>query len=147
MRNSPRLPIISLLIAVIVGAYAAVGVSQNNGPLTELQLGEIALALTAAIFGFQGLVSVLVEGQELRPGRTFGRATGPLSIGIVLFSIVLFVIAVLLAYGITDKWRIEAIGTLAGVGCLVLSVLLVFYKEAFVGDESRFDNRKDGVPW
>lgn len=147
MRNSPRLPIISLLIAIVAGAYAAIGVSQNNGPLTELQLGEIALALTAAIFGFQGLISVLVEGEELQPGRTFGRATGPLSIWIVVFSIALFLIAVFLAYGITDAWRIEVIGTLAGVGCLVLSILLVFYKEAFVGDESKFDNRKDGVPW
>jgi hypothetical protein len=26
-------------------------------------------------------------------------------------------------------------------------LLLVFYKEAFIGDEATFDDRQDGVPW
>jgi hypothetical protein len=59
----------------------------------------------------------------------------------------LLVDAILLGYGIVDDWEPMAIGALAGVGCLVLAMLLIFYKEAFVGDESRFDAREDGVPW
>jgi len=147
MRNSPTLPTVALLLALALGVFAAVDAGRGRGPLTELQLGEIAAALTLAIFGFQGLISVLVEGQELEPGRVPARLTDPLSIAIVLFSIALFGIAVTLAFGIADGWRLRVIGTLAGVGCLVLAVLLVFYKEAFIGDEANFDDRQDGVPW
>jgi hypothetical protein len=147
MRNSRPLPAIALLLALALGIHAAVDAGRGEGPLTELQLGEIAAALTLAIFGIQGLISVLIEGEELDPGRVPARLTDQLSIAIVVLSIALFGIAVALAFGIADGWRIRAIGSLAGVGCVVLAVLLVFYKEAFVGDEANFDDRQDGVPW
>ena len=38
-------------------------------------------------------------------------------------------------------------GVAAGAGCVFLATLLVCYKEAFLGDEARFDDREDGVPW
>lgn len=146
MRNSPTLPLLAILLALVLGLHAAF-TAGGPGPLTVLQLGEIAVALSLAIFGAQGLISVAVEGRELRPGRSPARLTDPLSVGIVLLSLLLFGIAVFLGYGITRDWRIEIIGSLAGVGCIVLAILLVFYKEAFVGDEATFDNRDDGVPW
>ena len=39
------------------------------------------------------------------------------------------------------------IGTTAGAGCLDLGLLLLFYKEAFIGHEAHLDLRQDGVPW
>lgn len=147
MRNSPTLPTIALVIACFVGLYVAIDTGNASGPLTTLQLGGAGVALALAIFGVQGLISVLIEGQELRPGRTPARLTDPLSAGIVVLSIALFAVAVALGYGIADGWRIEIIGSLAGAGCIDLALLLVFYKEAFVGDEAGFDNRDDGVPW
>jgi hypothetical protein len=33
------------------------------------------------------------------------------------------------------------------VGCLDLAILLIFYKEVFIGDEARLDEIDDGVPW
>lgn len=116
-------------------------------PLTELEIGLTAIAFTLAIFGIQGVISVLVEGRRLRPGRVRPRLTNPLSVAIVLFSLVLFALAVLLGIGIVRGWSATLLGALAGLGCLDLALLLIFYKEAFLGDEASFDKRNDGVPW
>ena len=147
MRNSPALPLASLVLAILLGIHASAAAAGDGGPLNELQLGEFALALALLVFGLQGIISILIEGQELVPGRVPARLTNPLSVAIVIFSLLLFALAVLLAYGIADGWRLQVIGTLAGVGCLVLALLLVLYKEAFIGDEANFDDRQDGIPW
>lgn len=147
MRNSPFLPFLSLVVAMVLGIHASLTAGRAPGPPTELQLGEIAVAVTLAIFGIQGLISVAVEGQELRPGRVPERLTGTFTVAILVLSLVLFGLAIVLAYGIADDWQTRAIGFIAGLGCLVLASLLVFYKEAFVGDEADFDDRDDGVPW
>ncbi len=115
--------------------------------LSELEIGLTALAFTLAIFGIQGLLSVLLEGRRLHLGRVRPRLTNPLSAAIIVFSLALFVLSVFLGTGIVRGWSPRSLGTLAGLGCIDLAALLVFYKEAFVGDEARFDDREDGVPW
>jgi hypothetical protein len=145
MKNSPRLPSVALVVSLVLAA--TVWLTHDSGPLTELELGGVAWAIGLAIFGLQGLLSVLVEGQELRPGRVPPRLTDPLSVGIVLFSVALLATATALAYGLTADWSTGRIGALAGAGSLALAFLLVFYKEGFVGDEACFDEREDGVPW
>jgi hypothetical protein len=89
----------------------------------------------------------VVEGQELHLGRSPARLTNSLSIGIALLSLLLIVVAGLLAFGIAADWQVKAVGTLAGIGSIAISLLLVFYKEAYIGDEATFDDRQDGVPW
>jgi hypothetical protein len=136
---------VALAVALVLAA--TVWLTHDQGPLTELELGGVAWAIGLAIFGLQGLLSVLVEGEELQPGRMPPRLTDLLSVGIVIFSVALLATATGLAYGLTADWSTEAIGVLAGAGCLALAFLLVFYKEGFVGDEAGFDEREDGVPW
>jgi hypothetical protein len=146
--NSPRLPIVSLVLAAILAIAA--GLTMNPAeplPLSELPLGAIGGAATLAVFGIQGLISVLLEGRELRPGMTPPHLTNPLSAAIVIVSLLLFGDAVLLGYGIIIGWGTAALGVAAGAGCVFLAALLVCYKEAFLGDEARFDDREDGVPW
>lgn len=145
MRNSPRLPSVALAVSVLLAAL--VWSTHDDGPLTELELGGVAWSIGLAIFGLQGLLSVLVEGQELHVGRVPPHLTDPLSIVIVLISFVLLGTATALAYGLTSDWKPSTIGAFAGVGCIALSLLLVCYKEGFVGDEAHFDEREDGVPW
>ncbi len=151
MDNSPRLPIVSILLAI--GLAIVTGVSYASRQvgdvpfLSEMELGLVAVGFTLAIFGFQGLISVLLEGRRLHPGIVRPRLTRPLSQAIVVFSVVLFGIAIALAYGIVLDWSPIALGTIAGAGCIILATLLIFYKEAFVGDEACFDEREDGVPW
>lgn len=151
MDNSPRLPTVSILLALGLGLIAGASyLSREIGDvpfLSEAEIGIVAIGFTMAIFGFQGLISVLLEGRQLQVGIVRPRLTDPLSWGIVLFSLLLLAVAVALAYGIVLDWGAIVLGLLAGAGCLILSTLLIFYKEAFVGDEARFDQREDGVPW
>jgi hypothetical protein len=151
MDNSPRLPIVSLVLAVALSVVAVLSyLSGDEGDvfvLSETEIGLAATAFTLAIFGIQGLISILLEGRRLHIGLVPPRLTDPLSIGIVVLSLLLFGIAITLAYGLVSDWSPIAIGAAAGAGCIVLATLLVFYKEAFVGDEASFDQREDGVPW
>jgi len=151
MENSPKLPVVALVVAVLAAIAAVVSYASRTREdvfvLNEVEIGLVSAAFALVIFGVQGLISILVEGRRLHPGLVAPRLTGPLSIGIVLLSLVLFGDSLALGYGIVDDWGAEGIGVLAGIGSLVLAVLLIFYKEAFVGDEARFDEREDGVPW
>ena len=151
MDNSPRLPTVSILLAIGLGLITGASyLSREVGDvpfLSEVEIGMVAIGFTLAIFGVQGLISVLLEGRQLHPGIVRPRLTDPLSIAIVVSSVVLFGIAIALAYGIVLDWSPIALGPVAGAGCLILAMLLVFYKEAFVGDEACFDDREDGVPW
>jgi hypothetical protein len=148
MNNSPLLPIVSLILAGLLATAVAVTVGPGGAvPLSELQLGAVGGALTLAVFGVQGLLSVGLEGRELRPGMVPPHLTNPLSAAIVIVSILLFADALLLGSGIVSGWGSLALGVAAGMGCVFLAALLVFYKEAFLGDEARFDDREDGVPW
>lgn len=151
MDNSPRLPIVAIVLALGLGLLAAVSYLRREigevAFLTEVEIGMVAIGFTSVIFGIQGLISVLLEGRELQPGIVRPRLTDQLSLAIVVGSGLLLVVAVALAYGIVSGWGAIALGVLAGTGSLILSGLLVFYKEAFIGDEARFDQREDGVPW
>jgi hypothetical protein len=149
VENSPRLPAVALLLAAGLALVVALSYDGGDGVfvLSELEIGFAAAAFTLAVFGAQGLISVLLEGRRLRPGRVPPRLTDELSRAIVVFSLALFAIAVTLASGLVSDWRPRVIGVAAGGGCLVLAFLLVFYKEAFLGDEAGFDDRDDGVPW
>lgn len=151
MDNSPRLPTVAFVTAAILGLIAGLsylGREIAEVPfLSEIEIGLVAIAFTLGIFGIQGWIGVAVEGRELRPGFTRPRLTDPLSLAIVAFSLLLLGIAIALALGIVWGWGPIALGALAGAGSLILAMLLIFYKEAFVGDEARFDDREDGVPW
>jgi hypothetical protein len=61
--NSPRLPIVSLILAGFLAIAAAVTIDPAEPiPLSELQLGAIGGAVTLAVFGIQGFIPVLLEG-------------------------------------------------------------------------------------
>lgn len=151
MRNSPRLPIVALIAAVMLVAIAAIDywshAARHPFSLDELEIGLVAWAAALAIYGLQGLISVASEGEELHVGRSAPRLTGPLSLAILAFGLLLLADAVVLAIGIASNWRAEVIGVFAGLGCLDLAALLVFYKEGFIGDEACLDEIDDDVPW
>lgn len=152
MDNSAKLPVVSIVLAIglALTAVASFLIRGDEGDvfvLSEVEIGLAAVGFTLIIFGFQGLISVLLEGRKLHPGIVRPRLTGPLSQAIIFFSLLLLSVAIVLGWGIVSDWSPIAIGTAAGAGCIVLALLLVFYKEAFVGDEACFDDREDGVPW
>jgi hypothetical protein len=148
MRNSWTLPAIALVVAGFLAVVLLIVAGEGDRtPLAELELGMVAAIVSLSVFGVQGLLSVALEGEELQFGRHGGRVTDPISVAIVVLSIVLFAIAVALAWGIAGDWSARRLGVLAGAGSLILAFLLVLYKEAFIGDEACFDDREDGIPW
>ncbi len=148
MTNSPRLPVVSLLVAAALAIAVVLTLDPADPiPLSELQLGALGGGLTFAVFGLQGLLSIRSEGRELRPGVMPPTLTNPLSVAIVMLSLLLFAVALVLGYGIVIGWGTPQLGAAAGIGCLLLAALLFLYKEAFLGDEACFDNREDGIPW
>lgn len=153
MDNSPRLPYASIFLAAISAVVAAFSYYRRGGneddvfSLNEVEIGLTALSVTLVIFAVQGLISVISEGRELVPGHVAPRLTNLLSLAIVLASVALFADAILLAIGLVSDWDVWQIGWLAGIGCFLLALVLVFYKEAFVGDEAHLDERNDGIPW
>jgi hypothetical protein len=146
--NSPLLPLVSLLVGIALAIAVAISAGPRGFfPLSELELGGVAGALAFVVFGVQGLLSVAVEGTELRPGSSPPHLTNPLSTAIIVLSLLLLIDAVLLGFGIVTGWGTLPLGIATGLGCLFVAALVLFYKEAFLGDEARFDDREDGVPW
>ncbi|HET7093561.1 MAG TPA: hypothetical protein VFI22_08795, partial [Thermomicrobiales bacterium] len=103
MRNGSTLPLVALGVAIVLAAIViASNAGQPAAPLSELAIGGVAIALTLAIFGVQGLLSVLLEGETLTPGRMPPRLTGPLSAGIVIAAILLLIDAFALGWSLVN---------------------------------------------
>jgi hypothetical protein len=147
MRNSSGLPKVALVIAAVLAVIVAITHGINSEHLNVIEIGAVATAVALLIYGIQGLISVVVDGEELTPGTTPPHLTDSLSDGIVVVSSLLIINGLTLAYGLADNWGTGYIGVLAGTGCFLLAAMLVAYKEAFLGEEARFDRRDDGVPW
>ena len=150
MQNSPGIPLAALVAAIALAIITTLSVIAGIGggiALNELQLGATAWALALGIYGVQGIVSIAVEGRQVSPGVIKPRLNNPLSAGIAALSIVLFALAGLTAFAIVSGQSTALIGAAAGAGCLDLGLLLLFYKEAFIGHEAHLDLRQDGVPW
>ena len=62
-------------------------------------------------------------------------------------SILLLILAGLTGLAIVAGQPTAVVGTAAGAGCLDLGLLLLLYKEAFVGHEAHLEPRQDGIPW
>jgi len=150
MQNSPGIPLAALVVAITLAAVTigSVKVGVGGGPaLNELQIGATAWALALGIFGVQGIVSIALEGRQLFIGKIEPRLSNLLSVAVAALSITLFVAAGLTGLAIASGQPVRVVGSLAGVGCLDLALLLLLYKEAFIGHEAHLEPRQDGVPW
>ena len=150
MQNSPGIPLAAFVVAIILAGATIVSVMAGVGgdpALNELQIGAAAWALTLAIFGVQGIVSIVLEGRQLFVGTIAPRLTSPLSAAIAALSVLLLILAGLTGLAIVSGQPTTVVGTAAGAGCLDLGLLLLLYKEAFVGHEAHLEPRQDGIPW
>jgi hypothetical protein len=150
VQNSPGIPLAAFFVAIVLaGATTAsvmLGVA-GDPALNELQIGAAAWALTLAIFGVQGIVSIVLEGRQLLVGTVAPRLTNPLSAAIAACSVLLFILAGVTGLAIVSGQSTPVVGTAASAGCLDLGLLLLFYKEAFIGHEAHLEPRQDGIPW
>jgi hypothetical protein len=150
MQNSPGLPLIALVVALILGAITVASIVAGigaNPALTELQLGATAWALALGIYGVQGMVSIVAEGRRLVPGTVEPRMTTTTSVAIAGLAALLVAVSALTGWATVSGQSTSVIGSAAAVGCLLLALLLLFYKEAFIGHEAHLEPRQDGTPW
>jgi hypothetical protein len=150
MQNSPGIPLAALVVAIALAIITTLSVIAGVGggvALNELQIGATAWALALGMFGLQGIVSIIVEGRQVFPGLIEPRLNNPLSAAIAGLSALLFVLAGLTGLAIVSGQPTPVIGTAAGAGCLDLGLLLLLYKEAFIGHEAHLEPRYDGIPW
>ena len=150
MQNSPGLPPVALVVGVILVAITVLSVMAGIGfdpALTELQIGAAAWALALGIYGVQGLISVLAEGRTLVPGTLPAHMDGRITVAVAGLSVVLVAVSALTGLAIVSGQSTAVIGSAAGAGCLLLGLLLLFYKEAFIGHEAHLESRQDGIPW
>ena len=160
MQNSPGIPLAAFVAAIVLGGATIASVMLGVGgdpALNELQIGAAAWALTLAMFSAQGIVSIVLEGRQLFLGTIGPRLTNPLraprygvdplSAAVAALSVLLFILAGLTGLAIVSGQPTAVIGTAAGAGCLDLGLLLLLYKEAFVGHEAHLESRQDGIPW
>lgn len=116
--------------------------------LESYQIALIVWGFVLALYGVQGLLSVWLEGQQLRPGEK-SSAREPLGAviaiavvaGLVLFFAVQFVRSL---QHQPDPQRLALYGALLFFG---LAAMLVLYRKYFIGDEVVTQDRDDGVPW
>ena len=150
MQNSPGIPLAAFVAAIVLAGATIVSVMAGVGgdpALNELQIGAAAWAVTLAMFGAQGIVSIVLEGRQLFVGTIAPRLTNTLSAAIAACSILLLILAGLTGLAIVSGQPTAVVGTAAGAGCLDLGLLLLFYKEAFIGHEAHLESRQDGIPW
>ena len=150
MQNSPGLPLVALVVGVILAAITALSVMAGIGfdpALTELQIGATGWALALGIYGAQGVVYVVAEGRTLAPGMLAPRMDAWMALAIAGLSVVLVAVSALTGLAIVSGQSTAVIGSAAGAGCLLLGLLLLFYKEAFIGHEAHLESRQDGIPW
>jgi hypothetical protein len=152
MYNSPGIPLASLVVAialstVTIASLMTMAGAGANPVLNELQIGATAWALALGIFSVQAIVSIALEGRQVILGTIEPRLNGPLSAAIAALSVLLFILAGVTGLAIVAGQPTTVIGLAAGAGCLDLGLLLLFYKEAFIGHEAHLDPRQDGIPW
>ena len=150
MQNSPGLPLVALVVGLILAVITVESVAAGMGgdpALTELQIGGADLELALGIYGVQGVVSIVAEGRTLVPGTVAPHMDGRMSVAIAGLSVVLVAVSALTGLAIVSGQSAAVIGSAAGAGCLLLGLLLLFYKEAFIGHEAHLESRQDGVPW
>jgi hypothetical protein len=150
VQNSPGIPLAAFVVAIVLAGATIVSVMLGvggNPALNELQIGAAAWAVTLAMFGAQGIVSIVLEGRQLFVGTIGPRLTNPLSAAIAACSLLLLILAGLTGLAIVSGQPTAVVGTAAGAGCLDLGLLLLLYKEAFIGHEAHLEPRQDGIPW
>jgi hypothetical protein len=67
MQNSSGIPLAAFVAAIVLAGATIASVMLGVGgdpALNELQIGAAAWALTLAVFGLQGLISIVLEGRQ-----------------------------------------------------------------------------------
>lgn len=159
-RNDALIPFWALVIALVLGWAAYLDgsrvavLSGGNAPaaLSVGQIGLVTFSLVFAVYGMIGLVSVWLEGTELRPGRhTPEPGGGPLVAG-TLLALLLAAASGMFVHDIrrslqTAEVHAASEGMIFGAMALLSALLIIVYKKYVVGEEAIAEDEHSEVPW
>jgi len=159
-RNDAVIPFWTLVIALVLGWAAYLDgnritvLSGGNTPaaLSVGQTGLVTFSLVFAVYGMIGLVSVWLEGVELRPGRhTPEVGVGPVVAGMLL-ALLLAAASGLFVQDIRRSLQTGQVhagneGMIFGAMALLSALLIVVSKEYMVGEEAIAEDEHSEVPW
>jgi hypothetical protein len=149
-RNDPGTPSLALLGALLF--YGLAFVEHRAGVLSTVAICLMTFATMFLLYGTIGLLSVWLEGRELKPEpRRTSAGRGALAVGLGLAGILvclagLFTRVILaeLAGAPVDGARE---GGLAGGMFFVIALLAVLYRRAFIPGEVLAEDARSEVPW
>jgi hypothetical protein len=131
-----------------------IGLLEGHTPkeLSVGQIGLMAFAMSLFIYGFTSLISVWLEGTELRPGKHLPSAGSlPMVAGVVLSVLLAGVsgfFARALAFGSTSGYHSPSLqGGLFAAMMLLIALLITLYKKYFMGEEVVAEDEKSDFPW
>lgn len=158
-RNDTLVPFFALLFGVALGLMAYL----DGRHITQLakaapkdlsvgQIGLVAFGMVLVVYGLIGLLSVWLEGEELRPGKHSRRSgTGVLAFGLALV-VALVVFSGLFVRSIISSQNSGAVdaaqqGALFAGMMLSGAALLALYKRYFIGEEAIAEDERGEFPW
>lgn len=158
-RNDTVVPFFALLFGVALGLMAYLDgrhIAQLSGrapkDLSVGQIGLVAFGLVLVVYGLIGLLSVWLEGKELRPGKHQPRpgvlvlALGlALAVGLVALS-GLFVRSIISGFNSGSSDAAEQGALFAGM-MLTGAAMIALYKRSFIGEETLSEIEHGEFPW
>jgi hypothetical protein len=164
MDNGPRGPLIGGALAIVLGFLTAFFFYYRGGAdhffldytttryifileLNAFEIGLAGLALTLGVYSAIGLMSYWLDGARVHVGRSAPKLTDGVAVGMALASVATAAMAVVFALSVVFEWGREVTGVSIGLGFMFAAFVLAFYKIGFLGEEGRFDEREDGIPW
>jgi len=115
------------------------------------QIGLVSLGMVLVLYALIGLVSVWLEGQELRPEKRAARPGRKLWILAALVFVVValsgvFAQLILLSQR-TQETRPTAEGVVFGLIAIAVAAVLALYKRYFQDEDVRAEPEDSEVPW
>ena len=164
MDNGPRGPLIGLGSAIALTALTIVLFYYRGGnneyfvdytsanwvfivELNAFEIGLVGLALTLATYSAIGFLSFFLDGARVHVGRQSARLSDGVTVALAAFCLATVACAVVFSLAVVFEWGREITGISIGLGFIFASLVLACYKVGFLGEEGRFDEREDGIPW
>lgn len=121
-------------------------------PVSVGTIGLMAFGMALFIYGFVGLLSLWLEGSELRPGVHDPQpSTAPTVAGVILSILLVMVsgfFARVLLYSNTTGYNPTALqGGLFAAMMLIIALLLAIYKKFFLKEEVLAESENSDFPW
>jgi hypothetical protein len=155
-RNDAGTPFAAMLFAGLLLAAARMGALRGLGPtaghLTVFQVGALTFAVVLLVYAAIGLLSVGLEGRELRPGMHPAPGGRGALAAVLLLCVALVSAAGLLVHTVFFELlhraadpRLEGglLGSLFGLAAVLLAVV----GRSFLRREALLEDARSEVPW